>query len=193
MVIGTSVLLTTMACVAQQPSEKPAAQAAPAPAPAAAPAYALAGSVSEIMSGIVDPTSKVVFGAVAISTSKSGTKQTAPKTAADWAVVRRNALMLAEAGDLLKLPGRRLMPVAPIPGEPVKPVVAENLTPAQIEEAMKKDRASFDALAQGLTDAAMVALRAVDARNVEALGDAGETLDGACETCHLKFWYPPSK
>jgi hypothetical protein len=34
---------------------------------------------------------------------------------------------------------------------------------------------------------------AADARNVQALFDAGNTLDQVCEGCHLKFWYPPQK
>ena len=33
-------------------------------------------------------------------------------------------------------------------------------------------------------------LKAVDAKNVEGIVDAGDKLDKACETCHLKYWYP---
>jgi len=39
----------------------------------------------------------------------------------------------------------------------------------------------------------MVALKAIDAKNVMGLLDAGEGIDNACENCHLKYWYPLSK
>ena len=31
---------------------------------------------------------------------------------------------------------------------------------------------------------------AKDKKDAEALSDAGETIDEACEQCHLKYWYP---
>ena len=33
-------------------------------------------------------------------------------------------------------------------------------------------------------------LKAVDAKNVDGILDAGDRIDKACETCHLKYWYP---
>jgi hypothetical protein len=30
----------------------------------------------------------------------------------------------------------------------------------------------------------------VQARDVDALFDAGSRIDAACENCHLPFWYP---
>ena len=31
-----------------------------------------------------------------------------------------------------------------------------------------------------------------DKKDADALQDAGETIDEACEQCHLKYWYPPN-
>ncbi len=47
--------------------------------------------------------------------------------------------------------------------------------------------------AHGLHDAAMESLKAIDARDVNALMNAGETLDESCESCHRNYWYrvPP--
>ncbi len=39
----------------------------------------------------------------------------------------------------------------------------------------------------------MEALRAIDARKLDGISDAGGTIDAACEGCHLQFWYPNEK
>ena len=40
------------------------------------------------------------------------------------------------------------------------------------------------------TCAAASALKATEARDVDALLEAGGQIDEACEACHKKFWYP---
>jgi hypothetical protein len=196
MVLGSALFLSTVAAVAQQsaakppaaPAAKPAPAQAPATAPAAASGFVPVASIKEIMAGIVDPTSKVLFNAVSVEATQAGTKTKAPETAADWALVRRNAVILAEAGNLLKMAGRRAEPAGA-----ATETSPENLTPAQIQAAIGQDRAGFNRFAQGLTDAALAALKAIDAKSTDGVSDAGEKLDSACENCHLKFWYPPKK
>jgi hypothetical protein len=39
-------------------------------------------------------------------------------------------------------------------------------------------------------DAVIPSLQAIDARDTEALLNAGDAIDRACESCHLKYWYP---
>ena len=34
------------------------------------------------------------------------------------------------------------------------------------------------------------AIKAVDAKDIDKVSDAGGTIDSACEGCHLQFWYP---
>ena len=62
-----------------------------------------------------------------------------------------------------------------------------------MEALVAKDRAGFAKKAQGLIDATLIALKAIDARNAEALSNAGGEIDAACENCHLTFWYPNEK
>ena len=69
----------------------------------------------------------------------------------------------------------------------------DDLSPAQVEILLKQNRAPFNAFAQKLTDAALVALKAVDARNVDGMYEAGDAIDQACENCHLNYWYPGPK
>ena len=103
--------------------------------------------------------------------------------------VRNNALILAEAGNLLKMP-RPVAPTRPITGVTFEPPGPDDLSPAQIETLLKQNRTPFNAFAQKLTDAALMALRAVDARSVEGLYEAGDAIDQACENCHMTYWYP---
>jgi redox-regulated HSP33 family molecular chaperone len=39
----------------------------------------------------------------------------------------------------------------------------------------------------------MVALKAIESKNVQGLLDAGEGIDEACENCHKQYWYPNEK
>jgi hypothetical protein len=63
---------------------------------AQAPTFQPLGTVRQVMLGIVKPTSDVVFKF----------QFEPPKTAAEWATLQNNCLNLAEAGNLLLLPGR---------------------------------------------------------------------------------------
>jgi hypothetical protein len=191
--------------LAQQPAAKPAAPPTPAAPPrtSAKPVapnrasggagYDLVGSIREIMQSIVDPSSDFLFDSVAVSITAAGTKETAPKTDEEWAAVRHQALTLAEAGNLLKIPGRRVQSLVPIPGAESETPGPEDLTPEQVQALLNRTRPDFNNFAQKLTDAAMIALRAVDKRDVDGLFDAGDSIDTACENCHLMYWYPGEK
>ena len=41
-----------------------------------------------------------------------------------------------------------------------------------------------------LHDVAMESIAAIDKKNPDALLEAGDHLDKACEECHLVYWYP---
>jgi NADPH-dependent glutamate synthase beta subunit-like oxidoreductase len=174
--------------IAQQ---KPAAPATPAAAAApAAVGYATNFSIQELMLSIVDPVGDAIFDSVSVSITAAGSKETRPRTDAEWLAVRDKAVQLAEAGNLLKIPGRRVGPAAPIRGLKPETPGPDDLSPAQVEILLKQNRAPFNAFAQKLTDAAMVALKAVDSRSVDGLYEAGDAIDQACENCHLNYWYP---
>jgi hypothetical protein len=48
-------------------------------------------------------------------------------------------------------------------------------------------------MAQALIDAGLVALKGVDARDAEVVSAAGDTINLACENCHLRYWYSEEK
>jgi hypothetical protein len=181
--VGVLLLVASMA--AQQPTAKPAL---PKPKAIVSPPFKPVASIKDIMDALVDPQSDVIFDAVATIVTKSGTEERAPGTDADWETVRKGALLLIEGGNLLMVQGRH----AAGPGAKSE-VPGVELEPVEIEALVKKNGGLFIRRAQGVVGAAIVALRAIEARNVQALSDAAGALDAACESCHSDFWYPNEK
>ena len=138
------------------------------------------------MDSQVDPASDYLWESVATIVTKAGTEERRPRTDEQWKEVRRRAIQLIEGTNLLLMDGRHVAK----PGEKSENPGIE-LSPEEIEASINGDRATFITRAHALHDAGMKALAAIDAKNVEGLSDAGETIDEACEQCHLKYWYPP--
>lgn len=145
-------------------------------------------TIKDIMDSMVDPAADVLWQSVATIVSAAGTEERQPRTDDDWKMVHRNAVILVEATNLLKMEGRH---VAKSREKSENPGI--ELEPEQMEKLINDDRPAFIKFAQALHDAALPALRATEDRNVTALLDAGETIDTACENCHLKYWYPLSE
>jgi hypothetical protein len=178
LIIGTALgLLCLAAC---QP--KPAAQEQ------GQPEYRTTATIKDIMDSVVDPGADFIWGAVETVVSAKGVEEKAPHTDEEWKEVRRHAIMLLEATNLLQIPGRHVAK----PGEKADDPKVE-LGPEQIEELINKDRASWVKYAHGLHDATMEALKAIDMKDSEALLNIGDAIDNACEKCHLQYWYPNEK
>lgn len=154
-------------------------------APPAGPPFRPTASIKDIMDAIVDPSADVLWESVATIVSAKGTEERRPRTDEEWATVRRSAIRLIEGTNLLIMEGRHVAK----PGEKSENPGIE-LEPEEMEKLIDADRASFIKFAQGLHDATMPALKAIDSKNADGLLDAGEIIDQACESCHLKYWYP---
>ena len=176
LLVASSLLLST-ALVAQQnatptavPSPGVASKrtAANPRASAKRPATQTAvASVRQIMAAMVVPSSEVVFGSVeVILTIGGGVQEKQPRTDAEWTNVVNNAVVLTEAGNLLMIAGRFREKAGPI---------------------RARDRADWMMRSKELVDAGTVALKAANARDVEALADAGERIDEACDECHERY------
>ena len=176
----SSVLFLGAACGAP-PSQPPGAVDAKAE-------FRPTATIKDIMDSMVDPNADAVWESVAVTVSATGIENKAPHTDDEWIEVRRHAIPILEATNLLLIPGRRVAK----PGEKAEKPDIE-LSPEEIEKLINDDRQTFATLAHGLHDAASAVLKAIDARNAEALLYAGDGLDKACENCHLKYWYPPNK
>src|SRR5580704_16149725 len=136
-------------------------------------------TIKDIMDSMVDPSADVLWDSVATIVSVSGMEERAPRTDEDWAKVRHNAITLVEATNLILMDGRRVAR----PGEKAENPKVE-LGPEEIEAVISQDRQAWINFAHGLNDAAMAALKGIDAKDVKGLFDAGEAIDAACESCH---------
>jgi hypothetical protein len=114
---------------------------------AQAPTFQPVGTVRQVMLGIVKPTSDVVFKF----------QFDPPKTDEDWATLQNNALTLAEAGNLLLLPGRA------------------------------KDKGDWTKNAKALVDTGSQAFKAANAKDAKALEIIGDKIDVVCEACHAIY------
>ena len=132
------------------------------------------------MDGIVDPAANTIWGSVGFI---NGTEK-APHTDEEWLAVRRSALQLVEASNLLQIPGRHVAK----PGERNEQGI--ELQPEQIEALINQDRQAWISFAHGLHDAATMAINAADAKDPEKVLDSGTQIDDACERCHQQYWYP---
>jgi hypothetical protein len=124
---------------------------------AAAPVTSPVASVKQIMQGIVGPAAAVVYGAVGTVETLSGVEETAPKNDQEWESVANSAAALVESGNLLLL-GSRVVDT----GDWVK------MSRAQI-------------------DAAIVALKAAEAKDAAGIFASGEAINVSCDNCHEKY------
>jgi len=177
------------ACKAPAPA-KPAAEAAPAAEkPATVPPYHYVASVREIMNSVVDPNIDPVWESVqsVLEHGKAGGKfaDQLPKTDEDWAVVRRHALVVAEAANLLMMPNR---PIAPPGAASLAPGV--ELKPDEIRALIDKNPDGWNYYATQFQDSLKPAIEAIDKKDAMALFNVGGNIDQTCENCHSAFWYP---
>jgi len=147
--------------------------------------YIPQATVAEIMEAIVMPAAQIIWDAVGVNVTEQGTIETKPETDEQWAALRAMAVTLAESTNLLVVPGRHAAPPGTVSADP-----DAELTPEKIDALLTKQRGAWLAHTQVLHEAAMEALRAIDAKNIDAISEAGGTIDAACESCHLQFWYP---
>ena len=174
----SALLLVLSACSAQDP------QVPPDRVPDIASSIQPVATLQELMQSEVDASADSIWDAVETTTSKSGDENKQPHTPEEWQEVRRSAIVLIEAGNLLTVDKRRLS-AAPFPAE-----AAGALDSAEIEKRIASNRAAFNQYALTLRQTAQTMLAAIDAKDPQALVSAGGVLDEVCESCHMTFWYP---
>jgi hypothetical protein len=191
--IASAGLLFLGALAASQCS-KPAST--PAPVAATPGAQPLLGdmkavvSVKELMQYMIDPIADNIFDAVWTDINPKGVINYEPKTDEDWDKVKTGAVTLAEGIYLLKVP----RPFTP-PGD-VNNSTGPNppeLSPTQIKAKLDKDPVLWNAKIEALRNVALEVMDVVKKKDVNALFEASEDLDEACEACHLEYWYPGDK
>jgi hypothetical protein len=121
------------------------------------PTFHTVASVRDLMDATVHPSAEVIFESVGTIISVKGIEEIAPQNDEEWANVRRSAITVAEAGNLLMM-GER-----------------------------PKDKGEWMNRARALIDAGILAKKAAEAKNPEALFNAGGIVYEACQQCHERY------
>ena len=159
--------ITLMMCACSNPQTT-----TPAATKEAAPAAQVHGNLSQVMRGILFPNSNVIFAGQ--NTNPADLKpEKDPSTATDpllstyggWTAVENSGIALAEAANLLTIPGRKCANGLDVP--------------------MKNP--DWPGLVQGLRDAGMKAYEAGKSKNQDKLVDAADSMTTACANCHDKY------
>jgi hypothetical protein len=125
------------------------AQAPPAAAPTPAPAspYRNVGNMSRLMIDIIYPTSDAIFYV----------DRNEPKTDIQWNALASQALILAESGNLLMMPGRA------------------------------RDQENWIVDSKLMIDAGAEAYRAARAKDIEGVRAVNDKLYQSCVACHTQY------
>ena len=152
--VVVALLCVAGAAVAQQPSGEPN------------------GDLAGVMRGILFPNSNLIFDAQtndpgAPPEAAGGNSVTATFSGiyTGWEVVQNAAIALAEAANLIMMPGR----------------LCENGRPVPVE------RADWKEYAQGLEEAGRKAYQAALVEDQDQVIEVTNDVAGACENCHIVF------
>jgi hypothetical protein len=97
---------------------------------------------------------------------------------------------MAEGVYLLKIPRPFTPPGDNNNSEGPEPLEA---SPAEIKAKLEKDPVLWNAKIEALRNVGLEVIEVVNKKDVNALWQAAEDLDEACENCHLEYWYPGQK
>ena len=147
-------------------------KAEPAPAPAAFTPEPYA-NLAQVMRGIPFTFSNIVFDAQATDPGAprkaaevtAGATETFRNVYGGWQEVENSALALAEASNLLMIPGR----------------FCENGKPVPIQEE------TYRKAAEGLAAAGRAAYKAAQSKSMDAIVEVSDTVATACSTCHEPY------
>ena len=135
------------------------------------------GNLAQVMKGILYPNSNVIFfvqdkSPVGVKAEGDPSISVNPlaSTYGGWEAVENSALALAEAANLLTIPGRKCSNGRAVP-------------------LQNPDWAKF---VQGLRDAGMTVYRAAQSKNQDKMLDAADAMTTACANCHDKYREKPT-
>jgi hypothetical protein len=157
---------TLAACAPPAPRSTAATSAQGAPS---RPQSQVQGDLRQVMRGILFPNSNVVFLAqgtdpATVPKDADGTTSVNPLASVygGWEAIENSSIALAEAANLLTIPGRTCANGKPVPVQ----------------------NADWQRFVQGLRDAGMASYKAAQSKDMDKMLDAADTLTNACSECH---------
>jgi hypothetical protein len=129
------------------------------PTPSAPPPTAFNTTIGlhDLMEHVIDPSTDVVWAASGTMVDFKGEHDLSPKTDTEWAKVHDAAMIVAEGGNLLQLPGR--------------------IRPGK----------TWTGQAGKLSALGLEAMKAADAKDKVAMLRIGGDIHDACEECHRVY------
>jgi len=168
LVVGVALLAACSAPPAPPPSAGAPAQTPPQGA-ASRPQSQVHGDLRQVMRGTLFPNSNVVFLAqgtdpATVPKDADGTTSVNPLAGVygGWEAIENSSIALAEAANLLAIPGRTCANGKPVPVQ----------------------NADWQRFVQGLRDAGMASYKAAQSKDMDKMLDAADTLTNACSDCH---------
>ncbi len=129
-----------------------------APPESALPPFKPVTDTLQLMEWVVDPAADVIWDSVGTIIDASGRQDLRPETEEEWNAVRNAGAMVAESGNLLMM------------------------------EPHARDRGDdWGQYAQGLVDAGVMAINAAEARDPDAVFEAGGRIYAVCASCHQMY------
>lgn len=140
--------------------------------PAASPDIQASGTLLQVMRGILFPNTNVIFFAQAqdpasVKRDSAGAGSTDPLagTYGGWEAIENSSIAVAEAANLLSVPGRVCSSGHPVP-------------------VANPDWVKF---VQDLRNAGMAAYKAAQSKKQDAIVDVGDQITDACTNCHRVY------
>jgi hypothetical protein len=121
------------------------------------PPFQTTANMKDLMLNVLDPAADTIWESVGTIIDVEGVHEKAPSTDDEWAGVRAGAIQLAESGNLLMLPSR------------------------------SSGSEEWIAQASALIDASTRAMKAIDAKDKDALFTIGGDIYDVCTNCHKQF------
>ena len=114
--------------------------------------------MQETMRLVLDPAADVIWSSAGAIITADGVEDLAPTTEEGWLRVAHAAAVVAESGNLLMMPTQAV------------------------------DREDWTEISRGLVRAGVRARDAAEARDADALFEAGGRLYNVCVSCHQQYW-----
>lgn len=186
LVATLALLVSTSACTEQ--AEVAATPAANKSTVVAESNFRPRATLQEIMLSVIDPNIDPIWNSISTVSTAEGVEEIRPQTDEEWATLRNHAITLREVANLLVIPGRKV----------AHPEVSTSthhteLHAEAIEALINAQWPIFIDRAHALQDAADLAVKAIDAKDVDKLEEVGGIIEHTCESCHSQFWYPDDK
>ena len=110
-----------------------------------------------LMESFIEPSADVIWLSVGTIVTAAGEEHIRPKTEEEWTKVRNAAVAVSEAGNLLMM------------------------------EPRARDADEWMRLSKAMVDTGAEAIKAADAKDPDAVFEAGAQIYAVCSNCHAKY------